>query len=563
MVFKASEIAEEIDEIKEELVDVYYSTDNSDLAKELKEKMNGLDSSDQIRMVFIGQYTAGKSSIISALTSNGSIKIDSDISTDRVTDYPWNGLTLTDTPGLYTENPEHNALAVESIKNADLLVYCITSDLFTPYTIEDFKKWAFREGYSGKMFLVINKMSKESGKYPELVENYSETLNNSLSPYSLKDVTHSFVDAVDYKKGVKASDIALIEYSHFEDFIKQLNQFVKDKGELGRLDTPIQIMKDSIDQMIIRISEDDSQIAYSKTLSRIEKKVEQQRNQVNIEANNIVRRGLQPIVDRGYELSKEIGIKDLKPEDNNVNELVSECCEKINKELAKVCEESVARLNEEIEQVLQSETAQYFFNSICKTYEEKKRLFEKKEKKVTRIQFEQIDSIVKKVTGKVLNMVPIEEGTRKLFISASDVAGSNLHLMIKEIGTRIGYKFRPWEAANITKNVTNCAKFLGPFVVAVGTAAEIKEVVDEQAEAAKRIQQQIECRSYFKDIADDLEKSYHEEIGKLLNIYSELIQEINRSMANVQRVIDSNNAVSARLESLRGQLVDLQSKIFV
>jgi ribosome biogenesis GTPase A len=71
------------------------------LREELKEhKENGI-----LTVAFIGQYNAGKSTTISALTGRRDIRIDSDIATDKTANYDWNGIKLIDTPGLFTDRP--------------------------------------------------------------------------------------------------------------------------------------------------------------------------------------------------------------------------------------------------------------------------------------------------------------------------------------------------------------------------------------------------------------------------------------------------------------------------
>ena len=48
----------------------------------------------------MGQYSSGKSNIISALTGRKDIKIDANVATDIVSEYLWNNIVLMDTPGI-------------------------------------------------------------------------------------------------------------------------------------------------------------------------------------------------------------------------------------------------------------------------------------------------------------------------------------------------------------------------------------------------------------------------------------------------------------------------------
>ncbi len=561
--FKTTELANRIQQAEKDVVAIYSDAGYTEEAKELVEQINQISLDDQIRVVFIGQYTAGKSTIISALTSNKSIKIDSDVATSVTADYSWNGVTLTDTPGLYTENKEHDARTIEMIKKSDLLVYCITSDLFNPYTLEDFEKWAFEVGYAGKMFLVVNKMSKEAGDYSILVRNYSETINKSLVPHTVNEFSYSFVDAKDYKDGVDDADRELIEYSHFEEFIMRLNAFIQQKGLLGKLDTPIMIMKASIDGMTQKIIDDDTNRSYNALLSRIEKKIDQQRNQVSIDARNIIRRGLRPIVDKGYDLSRQIGVEDIDYSEEDLNELVATSCESINSQLAELCERSIENLNAEVEEVLDSSAASYFFNSVNSSYDGKKHLFESREGKIGRAQFESVRDVVEKITGKTIGLAT-KEGTAsaKFFIRSTEASGSQIHKVVLAVGKKFGYKFKPWQAANIAKNIGNVAKVLGPVLSVIGVLFDVKETVDDQTRFKKVQKAQLEYRQMFIDIYDDLERQYSDELSGIFDVFTSISEQITDNRAEVQKLLSTNDEMNQRLLCVRKELSDIQKEIF-
>ena len=61
------------------------------------------DDSGKIKLVFVGQYSAGKSSIIKMFTSED-VAIGATITTQQDSrPYEWNGLEIIDTPGIHTE----------------------------------------------------------------------------------------------------------------------------------------------------------------------------------------------------------------------------------------------------------------------------------------------------------------------------------------------------------------------------------------------------------------------------------------------------------------------------
>lgn len=191
--FEVGQYAERTEEIYKKLCDFYSQYLQEDILENLISNYKSVKPEDKINIAFIGQYSAGKSTIIKALTSDGSIVIDSDIATSSVNNYDWENVVLTDTPGLNTnENLQHDSMTLEAISKSDLLVYCITSDLFREVTRDDFKNLA--QKYKVKIFLVVNKMNKETGDYDTLVRNYSDTINRTLAPeYSISDFHHCFL----------------------------------------------------------------------------------------------------------------------------------------------------------------------------------------------------------------------------------------------------------------------------------------------------------------------------------------------------------------------------------
>ena len=183
-------------------------------------------------VAFIGQYSAGKSTIISALTGRNDIYIDSDIATDKTTSYDWNGIKLIDTPGLWRGHEDHDEITYDAIEKADLLVFCLTHSLFDSFTLDNFKKLAYNNGYSHKMMLVINKMSQEGGEEEQKITSYYDSLIKSLEPHRLEEFPICFIDAKDYCEGREDNDDYLLEASRFQTFIDELNKFVKNRADV-------------------------------------------------------------------------------------------------------------------------------------------------------------------------------------------------------------------------------------------------------------------------------------------------------------------------------------------
>ena len=195
------------------------------IRKKLREELKAHKEQGILTVAFVGQYSAGKSTIISALTGRRDIHIDADIATDKTASYDWNGIKLIDTPGLFTDRKDHDEITYEAIAKADLLIFCLTYMLFDAVTVENFKKLAYNEGYRWKMMLVVNKMSDEAGEEEQKIANYRKSLADALHPYNLDEFPLCFIDAKDYCDGVDEEEDFLLEVSRFQTFIDSLNNF--------------------------------------------------------------------------------------------------------------------------------------------------------------------------------------------------------------------------------------------------------------------------------------------------------------------------------------------------
>ena len=204
-----------------------------------------------LSLAFSGQYSAGKSTIISALTGDKTIRISADVATDEVKAYRWRDIELWDTPGLYADRADHTAKAQQAQREADLIVYSLTTNLFDNVTASDFRCLAFEKGYAPKLFLLINKLSMEDvDDTDSYLLNLASSIDRTLSPHRLSEFNHAFIDAQDYRDGLASSNQDLIHFSRFEAFMEQLNAWIKERGLLARLDPPIRLGLSAIDEAL-------------------------------------------------------------------------------------------------------------------------------------------------------------------------------------------------------------------------------------------------------------------------------------------------------------------------
>ena len=138
MTLNAAVYGKKFDQICDAVINLLGSTEfhNSEYKDKFIKEINAFKERGFLTVAFVGEYSAGKSTIISALINRRDLKISADIATDSTTEYPWHGIKVIDTPGLWTERKDHDAITLDAISRADLLVYCLTYSLFDTTTLD-------------------------------------------------------------------------------------------------------------------------------------------------------------------------------------------------------------------------------------------------------------------------------------------------------------------------------------------------------------------------------------------------------------------------------------------
>ena len=202
-----------------------FKLDTSNLPKHVYE------NTEPLSLVFVGQYSAGKSTILKALTGIETIATGEMITTQNTHEYNWNNLTVIDTPGIHTSlRPDHDEISYKAIVNADILIYVVTHELFDSYIGENFRKLLFEKNKANETILIVNKMATVGNT----IENRNIKLENLkivTNPYSPEDLRTCFIDAESYIDSLEEEDneisTELFERSNYVDLVSTINDFVK------------------------------------------------------------------------------------------------------------------------------------------------------------------------------------------------------------------------------------------------------------------------------------------------------------------------------------------------
>ena len=555
-IFEFGKISEEFSKILEDSKNIV-SNYNNEIVESLAKDIEEIENQKLLTVALIGQYSAGKSTIISALTGNKSIKIDADIATDKTTDYKWNNVLLTDTPGLWTDRKDHDDITYKKIKESDLLIYCLTSDLFDDIILENFKKIAFEEKQKNKMMVVVNKMSMESGEYSELVGNYKKSLNDSLEPYKIDEFPLCFIDAADYIEGVDENENELKELSHFNDFVKLINIFIKEKGIWAKFSTPIYRTISFIDNSILSITSKDNK-EFLILINRIEKEVRFKKQLAYNRVAPLIMELSSTIISYSNDITSKIGVESIdfdsmqKEIDIKIKKDIEETQIKIQEVLNEINEE----LNNTIKELFDSDLGKYVLDSINNS---KLNINNVSLIDFTEIMsnFSSISNITGKVAGSVKNFIGANNAG--LILKAKDLASGNQAVeIVKNIGHFFGVKFQPWGAINIVKNIGNVANFLGPILSIFAIGMEVANFVKDEENAKKLSRAKQDCYNEFSKISRDIEKQFNNQLESYIKeVFDKILEQIKNLRANMIEEEKTSDSSVLKLKEYKKQLENM------
>ena len=531
-----------------------FTTIRKKIRDELKEyRENGI-----ITVAFVGQYNAGKSTTISALTGRRDIKIDSDIATDVTATYDWNSIKLIDTPGLFTDREDHDEITYEAINKADLLVFCLTYMLFDSITVENFKKLAYEKGYRWKMMLLINKMSDEAGEEALKIANYRKSLAEALKPYSLDEFPVCFIDAKDYCEGVDQEEDFLLEISRFQTFIDSLNKFVERRAALARFDTPVRIALACVDEAQLSFTRNSNQdTTFLEVVTRLSRTVRKERERLRTKFNSIALEMSSAIAKEGIILAAAVGTEQNFEALNKQSEInVQHHYEQAETKLQNAVNSAVEDIREAVEEVLQGNLVQAFVACLDRN---------------RNLSAQNVDSGIdsERLLGQVnwLKEIGEKAGVQlkdfairggifntagEGFLRSWDVAGSGLHKTVLAVGEFVDFKFKPWQAVGFAKNIGNAAMFLGPALSLFAVATDAYSMHQEKQREQKMADIRCDITSQFQSIAKDLENQIHLQLWEFeQQVYSEIDKQIAAARQQEESAIAASNIWVKQLAEIR------------
>lgn len=514
-----------------------------------------------LSIVFAGQYSAGKSSIIKALTGIQEIEIGHRVTTQVVTRYPWHSMLIVDTPGIGTglgACREHDATALDAILRADVLVYVVTSEGFDNLIAEEFKRLIIDRDKAGETILVVNKMMNcADGNTPEQRAIIEGDLAITTSPYSPRDLNVVYIDAKAHlrsvaleKKNPRLSSV-LRKDGNLKALATKLDNISRSNDVSVRLTTPLYQITKEVDNVIDdldsaggeqerlirqRLREERSSIANSRTSihSRAQGEYVQAASEIRDEGRKLAdvinecgsEQDAEDALDSASRRVEEIEAKCL----GRIDELLQECADSLEVAREELCVSLKRDLDVEVEYVQET-------NGFKRAV---------------------IDQVVKDgALGR--------GGERLIAFSMGDAAESGLkmyraseaHLFFREASQKLGIKLKPWGAVKMARGLNYVGKALGVAGVILPALLELKDEKDADTRDKVATENRNNIRSQFNDEARAFIRVCEEGVENFDNeIIQPRLEAINGDLAaymsdEMRRSVHHSNLVDLRNDCMQ------------
>ena len=533
------------------------------------------DGTAPLTLAFVGQYNAGKSTIISALTNRGDITIDANVCTDTVTAYDWDGIQLLDTPGIHAGYPDHDEQTYRAIDRADLVVFVITSELFDDVIGGHFRELAFGRSKAQEMVLVVNKV----GQDPGTAEVKRPDIEKVTRPLPLEGFRTVFIDALAYVDALEERDAEdraeLLEIAGFKNFVSSLNSFVVDRGLMGRLTTPVFGIGSVAGQAKAYLDVDaPEERAALELLSRKQGLFVASRASLRGTLSGLIGAAASDVVAYGDEVAESIepGSTEESVKDRHEGALcrVRERCTRVGEDVDSLVQNELCNLKRQLDSlhagVLARELRGRVETALMGTVQKgddgelggaewgapEKTVPSDWQSRMRRVG--EVANKVGRVAGK-WTTGPLQ-GAR--IGSATAARGSQGQQVIYQVGKFFGHNFKPWGAVNAARAIGNAGRVVSAVGGVLGVIAQVAEDRQKGRERRELRDARDGVRAEYRKIARAVEENFWSRFNRMAtDVYDSDIAAIEASRSAIVGDRDGRTEASETLGELRSEAAQL------
>lgn len=528
-----------------------------------------VDENKKIRIVFVGQYSAGKSSILSILTGQ-QLEVGQGVTTNTCHYLDWNGIEVVDTPGIHTQKrPDHDEITYQAMSEADLIVFVCTAEGFSESLGTHFRKLLVDKGKGNEMMLVFNKM--EDSKYGNTKKGQEEFFKCDVLPvispeYNLEDLYITYIDTYSYLDSLEADGNdkqQLLEMSGYMDLFNNINRFIKEKKVLGKCTTSLYKLEQLLTESLSEFKTGDICADSSLNLLNQQRKaLVEAKERIQSKSYNIVRNNTQTVRNWGDEIANQLSSADSE--------------EQVNKRLQEKYDETdtiYAKAVKELEEVIKFENdVLHKFSTKLENSEFAKDLKSAIERKIGEIKMSKQTSSklhegaqkageVGKWLSDFAKGKNAKSGWDAIFKLGS-YSGSDAHQVVLKVGHFFGHKFKPWEAVKTASKIGKFGKILGVGGVLLGVGLQIWEDKQENKAERQLVSYRSDIRNTFAEAANVIDLRFDEDTQCWINEnISPKISEIDNQIQAIEDEFQIKNREFQILHSLLEQTRNLIKEI--
>ena len=496
--------AEETERVLQEARETLLASRESEV-QSIGRNLPDSDSKDAISLAFAGQYSAGKSTIISALTGRDDIAIGAGITTDQTSEFDWNGVTVIDTPGIHTSlRPDHDEITYRSISQSDLLVFVITNELFDNHVADHFRKLAIdlEKGY--ETILVVNKMGRAAaGNTPAAREVISEDLRRPLAPFTPEDLRITFTDAASVLEARAETDAEiadiLTEQANVGELIANLNDLIRHKGLPARHTTKLYAVDQALQEaMALEKTDDPDADALSMIYGQNIQAIREAQFQLTVAADNAINEAATQVALDAGEFAEVhypgVGQEEKDNASERMDTGIQSVWEQLMARLDREAEAIMPAMNQRLVQIHESHRFQAAENNIRtrSSAQASTRLLS-----ITATNARRLGDI-----GRQMAANPAAAGATGL----ARFSGSAAHGAVLNVGHMMGHSFRPWEAVKLARGIEAAGTVLSVSGIALGIGLQIWQDRQEEKQNQEFQRARQAIRADYAKVVKDIEE---------------------------------------------------------
>jgi predicted GTPase len=519
----------------------------------LRKAKERLSIEGTLRITLLGAYSAGKSSLVASLTG-ADVGIDADVATQEITHYPWRGLELVDTPGVQAdvEDTEHDRLAHQAVVDADLVLFVVSNELFTPRLAQHLHHLISPDGLAmaDKTAIVVNKIDRETNTDEVIISEVSRAIGEDLNLPIWLCAARKALQAKDAPEKIRGR---FIRQSRMTALVEHIDEFVRDAGTTGRLLTPIQVVEDVLDQAESALVDekerkDELELIRRKQriLTKLENRFHEIREQTKKQVRTTVQQAAQGVVD---EIEAFTSREDVEQLFRSGMEAAEADLDHILSRLSGMLREAFQEATNDLTEVSASDLAE----------------------RVSRLEAKRGDKVTIQVEGEAPSMNPhvaiVARNGIKPLGDALDLAAKNPKQMrdfVYNAGKKLfKHKFRPWEAAKAGKNVAKWAgrasKALPFLAFALDAYVNHREEKAEEERERHLAQMRIGLRRAFNEQANVEAKAVDAAVDELMeNWVHDISEQLSEAATRITDAHSARNEASKAIGQLKARLRELR-----